>query len=462
MTDLDPNLLRDRIWNAFPVSQPAFAKLLGLLELEVSRDVPTAAVSLGARSRLRINPDFAAERCGSDQALVMLVLHELFHVVLGHTRLYERATPTLNFAFDAVINAQLCLLHPEPEWTRLFRDCYDAQDRPWCLLRPPEGWRTPAEHWLPGALGALHRRLYTDEATSYEDLFRLLAQACENGAQDSAGAGTDGDRTARASQPVLLGSHDGRPPEPLDPDLVAEIREILATWPMVTQRSGRDQGGPARTFRLDLGARRRQAGDTLRRALRGLGDLHGDGNGRPRLTVEPAPMSLPHRTQGDRRAAVLEACGTEPVFFAGANPGPAWLRGERIHVYLDVSGSMDGVIAPLYAALAHLTELLTPRIHLFSTQVWDITQVELRQGKGATTSGTDIAIVTGHLVAHGIRRALVVTDGWVGTVPPEHARTLARRKGRFAVALTQGGDPNFAAALGARVWNLPSISQEQP
>jgi hypothetical protein len=84
----------------------------------------------------------------------------------------------------------------------------------------------------------------------------------------------------------------------------------------------------------------------------------------------------------------------------------------------------------------------------------------LRRGKGATTGGTDISVVTAHLVAAGVRRALVVTDGWVGMVPAKHARELARRKARFAVALSAGGDPAFALGLGALVWNLPDLIKE--
>jgi len=437
--------LRDRIWNTFPVAQPAFAKLLSLLEIEVSREVPTAAVTLGPRSRLRINPDFAAAHCVDDPALVMLVLHELFHVVLGHTRLYQRSTPTLNLAFDAVINAQLCLLLPGPEWTRLFRDLYGPQEPPWSLLRPPEGWRTPAERWLPGAVGALHRRLYTDESISYEDLFRLIA---EQAAMVPGGKG------------VLLGSHGDDEAEPLDPDLLAEIREIIAGWPEVQQRSGRDQGGDPMGFRTERQERQLAAVAILRRALRSLRDQGGDGAGKPRFETTEAPGVFPHRIGGDRRAAVLEACGVEPLLFAGELPRRSFRRGERVHVYLDVSGSMAGLIAPLYAALTQLTEWMTPMLHLFSTEVKDITQDDLRRGMGSTTGGTSIASVTAHMVRHGVRRALVVTDGWVGDVPTEHARGLARCKGRFGVALTAGGDPDFARGLNARVWNLPDLDKE--
>jgi len=449
MCDAGSRCLRERVWNAFPVTQPAFAKLLSLLEIEASRAVPTAAVSLGARSRLQINPDFVAAHCSTDSALVMLVLHEVFHVLLGHTRLYERSTPALNFAFDAVINAQLCRLFPGPESTQLFRELYGAQDPPWSLLRPPQGWRTPAERWLPGSIGALHRRLYTDESLSYEDLFRLLADETKKG-------------RGMSDVGALLGSHGEGAGESLDPDLLAEIREIIADWPMVERRSGRDQGGAEHAFRLEHRERKRATVGILRQALRALGTQDGDGAGRPRIAASSAAGIFPHRVGGDRRAAVLEAFGTEPLLYSGESPRRAFRRGERVHVYLDVSGSMNALVAPLYAALTQLTTWMTPMLHLFSTTVKDITQEELRRGRGATTDGTDISVVTAHMLKNGVRRALVVTDGWVGRVPTEHARELSRRKGRFAVALSAGGDPAFAQGLGARVWNLPNLDKEMP
>jgi len=434
--------LRDRIWSTFPVAQPAFAQLLSLLDIEVSREVPTAAVTLGTRSRLRINPDFAAARCATDQALVMLVLHELFHVVLGHTRLFERSTPALNFAFDAVINAQLSLLLPGPEWTRLFRESYGAQDPPWCLLRPPEGWRTPAERWLPGPIGALHRRLYTDASVSYLELFRMLAG--EMGGEE----GVDG----------LLGDHGEGGGEPVDPDLLAEVRGIIARWPMVEQRSGRDQGGASLPFQVRARECRRAATAILRRALGRLGET-GAGQGRPRSVETLSPALLPLRHGGDRKAAVLEACGGEPLLFAGETRVRSIHRGERVHVYLDVSGSMEGLVPPLYAALSLLGPWMEPRVHLFSTTVKDITLEQLARGRCFSTQGTDIAVVTSHMVKEGVRRALIITDGWVGRVPSEHARELSRRKGRFAAAMTSGGDPAFAAALAAEIWNLSSLME---
>ena len=167
--------ITDRIWNAVPVSQQAFFKLLSLLEIEITPQVPTACVTLGTRSKLRINPDFVARHCQTDQRLVMLVLHELFHVLLGHTRLYERVTPVQNWAFDAVINSHLCLLFPDSAHTSLFRRLYKPDVFPEALLRPPEDWNTPWVRWhLQGEALQAHKALYTESSATYEELFALI------------------------------------------------------------------------------------------------------------------------------------------------------------------------------------------------------------------------------------------------------------------------------------------------
>src|SRR5512133_1253645 len=108
----EDEILVHRVLNAVPAGSFAMNALLSLLRVEVSREVPTAAVSCERRPVLRINPDFARARCRTDEHLFMLVMHELYHVLLGHTRLFPRATPAHNLAFDAVINSLLALQHP--------------------------------------------------------------------------------------------------------------------------------------------------------------------------------------------------------------------------------------------------------------------------------------------------------------------------------------------------------------
>ena len=106
--------------------------------------------------------------------------------------------------------------------------------------------------------------------------------------------------------------------------------------------------------------------------------------------------------------------------------------GDRVHVYVDVSGSMKHILQELYGAILDCIDLVEPIVHLFSTKIADVTLTELRAGKCASTGGTDIRCVADHITRHRIRRALLITDGYVGTPHGEHHDTLA--KARIAVA----------------------------
>ena len=57
--------------------------------------------------RLLLNKEFIEEYCSTDGDLFLLILHELHHVILGHTRLFPRGNKIDNIVFDAVINSML-------------------------------------------------------------------------------------------------------------------------------------------------------------------------------------------------------------------------------------------------------------------------------------------------------------------------------------------------------------------
>src|SRR5687768_13082831 len=109
----DDNVLVQRVLDAVPARSYAMQALLSLLRIEVSTSVPTAAVSCTRRPVLLMNPEFVDAHCRSDEHLFLLVMHELHHILLGHTRLFPRPTPAHNLAFDAVINAMLVARFPQ-------------------------------------------------------------------------------------------------------------------------------------------------------------------------------------------------------------------------------------------------------------------------------------------------------------------------------------------------------------
>jgi hypothetical protein len=201
----------------------------------------------------------------------------------------------------------------------------------------------------------------------------------------------------------------------------------------------------------------REAAKALRRAILAIADLgHGQRGPIERQDEEREGM-LPYALRPQRADFVRQAMGVPALLHPERLMAAGIVRREQVHVYLDVSGSMDAVLPALYATLVSLSGLLHPKVHLFSTRIDDIDLRQLARGVRVTTGGTDIAPVTRHAIKSDVKRALFVTDGWVGRVPAEHSRELEQRKARFAVALTKGGDPAFAAGLRAKVWLLPRL-----
>jgi uncharacterized protein with von Willebrand factor type A (vWA) domain len=176
---------------------------------------------------------------------------------------------------------------------------------------------------------------------------------------------------------------------------------------------------------------------------------------------EQAPVSglLPYTPRPQRADFVRQALGCPALLHPAILMADRPVHREQVHLYLDVSGSMDGCLPLLYAALRPLAGLVHLQVHLFSTRVHDLDLRDLVRGVRVTTGGTDVAPVTAHLLAQRIRRAALLTDGWVGDVPAEHARALSKRGARCAVVLTANGDADFAKPLAARVWRLPHESE---
>lgn len=136
---------------------------------------------------------------------------------------------------------------------------------------------------------------------------------------------------------------------------------------------------------------------------------------------------------------MLRALGAPVLLHPACVPQPERIPdAERVHLYLDVSGSMDGLREALYGAALDCRAWLHPVVHLFSTRVDDLTLAQLAAGECRSTGGTDLRCVTAHMRRHRVRRAVLLTDGWVGEPTGEDARTL--RSLRLGVAYVPGHD----------------------
>jgi hypothetical protein len=414
-----------------------------------------------------VNPAFVDAHAQSPEKLLMLVMHELHHVLLGHTTLFPRITTAQNFVFDAVINGILCRMFPAPEYTAFFTDYYRADRFPECLLRPPPGWPKPPRKrkGVPRALAALdptlrarvlevHEALYSETGASYHEVYELLPQLLVVlGPQ------------ALADVP-LLGGHDARSGPAGEPEgtlqsqsplLFDIVRELVEQWP---QPPDPIRGRSLAEVLAERAVDPRPVPSNrvlLQRLIRKVAGVQGPGRfnrqqAAPVQTMTPLP-SL------SRRSLVLQGLGHTPLLHPGVVP---WRRrvhsSEQVHVYLDVSGSMNSVLGALYGAVLDCQALVHPQVHLFSSKVVDVTLADLRAGRCSSTGGTDISCVAAHMQSQGVRRAVMITDGWVGKPHGEHRQTLSRC--RLGVAfLGDNANPSDLEAFARHTTTLSSVSR---
>ena len=476
--------IADQLLGSFPSGTYCLPALLSLAEIVETTSVATAAVECTLRPRFLINPEWVAQHAQTPEKLVMLTMHELHHVVLGHTRLFARATPLDNLVFDAVINSMLCQLFPERPYQALLTDIYSENKFPECFLRPTNVWTNGVKITVPPVLlqpehqhlAPLYKKLYTPEGATYEELreaFRgvisdeqfvqvqlLGDHSDENPSSDQApndvayavagkasGKSTNGLRIEFAGETDALhdeadesacelkepkcASSAGRL-ETRSPQLLQEVRRIVEQWPRPNNPiKGRSLHDLLVSTTVGLAPRSNRG--ALTKLLRIMSVQSGQGRVRnlhmDNVCVEsPIPRLM-------RRSVVLNAIGAAPLLHQEQLDMKRVVpQGEQVHVYLDVSGSVSGLVGALYGAILDNKQFVHPVVHLFSTRVVDVTFKQMLNGDCHTTGGTCIECVAQHMKKYKVKRAVILTDGFVGA-PGVVARRILESV-RIGVALT--------------------------
>jgi hypothetical protein len=438
----DHEIIR-RVLDAVPARSYELHALLSLVRVEITRRVPTAAVSCERRPVLLINPDFVEAQCQSDEHLFLLVMHELHHVLLGHTRLFTRPTPAHNLAFDAVINAMLVARFPQQAYTSFFTNLYEAETTALRLLAPPGD---PALE--DPALRALHHALYESQDVTAQEVFDQISRHPASQAIDVT---------------QLLGNHDDDPDawgtdSDASADFIRVVRSIVENWPSPKQPvRGRSLADLLAETRLRPRSVDRRVLDTMRAALLGAASRPGArrtlGTGRQRIET-PVPDLR------DRRATVVRSLGRWPILNASDVRTKTRTSG-RADVYLDVSGSLDVLLPRLYGALRALRAHVATDVHLFSTVVETVSLERLCAGEVKSTGGTDLACVLAHVARHRPKKALVITDGYVGKPKAALVRRAEEACHDIRVLLTPGGWREDLDGIASRIDELPHLGGSQ-
>lgn len=404
----DEEKIITRILDVLPPGSFELTTFLSLFRVRFSEKTKNACVTCGESSELLINKEFIEAHCRTNEHLFMLVMHELYHVILGHTTLFPRATEVRNIVFDAVINAILCSLFPNPEFTSFFTDYYPSDEMPFALLRP-KGAETPI-----AAESALDLLYGGSDTGTYHDVYEaLLKSGCVK--EIKLAVKSDG-------EPLLLGSHDGENEE-ISQEMKDLIHKIISKWPSPDRPlQGQDLGAQERergfgaeadpTTRLRSGIRRlmRRAAipgkkEVCRRSIR-------------EMVCETATF-LPDWHDRSHEAREM-AFGDALVYNTAVRlQRPSSRDNRQAFVYFDVSGSVSEQVPSVAQALLPYCRGGLCTVHVFSTVVHPASARDLAARKFSSTGGTDIDCVLRHILELPPRKrpraAVVVTDGFTGS-----------------------------------------------
>ena len=420
----DEEKIITRILDVIPPRSFELTTFLTLFRVRFSEKTKTACVTCGESPELLLNKDFIEAHCQTNEHLFMLVMHELYHVILGHTTLFPRATEVRNLVFDAVINAILCSLFPRPEFTSFFTDYYPSDKMPFALLRPKgEGTPLAAESALKLLYGG-------SDTGTYHDVYEaLLKSGCVKemmvllgggrGATALPGDGRAG--TPCPPHPILLGSHNEENEE-ISREMKDLIHKIISKWPNPDRPlQGQDLGAEEcergfdadadPTIRLRRGIRRlmRRAAipgkkEVSRRSVR-------------EMVCETATF-LPD--WHDRSHEAREVAFGDALIYSTTTrlQRPSSRDNRQTFVYFDVSGSVAEEVPSVVQALLPYCRSGLCMVHVFSTVVHPASARDLAARKFSSTGGTDIDCVLKHILELPPRKrpraAVVVTDGFTG------------------------------------------------
>ncbi|GIU77909.1 MAG: hypothetical protein KatS3mg005_1147 [Bryobacteraceae bacterium] len=473
----------EAVWEAFPAGSYAVCGLMRLLDIQESREVETAALVQADAPVILVNPDFAARYARTPERQAALILHELLHLLLGHQ--LRPMTKIDNFIFDALINAMVCFMTREPSYWSLFTSYYSSRRFPECLLRPPVGFRMREPGfwtavYVPRVLRGsrmwkarqVYQALYNSWGTTYTDVLRLfdilvrfhgeLLRGVDREMADGMvqEEGTEGlrrqesiiwadeeaaceweepeelpDRVPSLDELTLLGSHPAllQDDEICNEDLAREVSAALA--PMNSRLPHRSQEEMRYQLNLQIPAEVESRNSAALTRL--IEKVAYEGHAAARSVRENNIRLLTAVPAMDRRSNVLRFLGLEPLLYGWEMPERQRRRITPVHVYLDVSGSATPFIASLCKAVLACKELVSQRVHLFSTRIEDMQVRRLAAGQIPSWGGTDIRCVLEHMKFNDIQNAVILTDGYVGK--PDACWEGFLRECCIAVALTPGG-----------------------
>ena len=456
-----PRTLEDRLASCIPGGTFELEAFLRLVEIRETTDVPTAAVTTGATSKLLLNPDFVEKYCQHDEHLFLLVMHELWHVLFAHTRFSSAPTVAENIAFDAIINAELTRQFPQIQYRGFFEEINPVDSFPGRLLRAPEGWPNTPNYGGPGPRGTapILARLYPlpgkyPVAPTYNEIVKLVEAGMKSKRDGSlrlpSSKGNDRDDA------FILGDHTGENQwrdALADPFMKSVLSDVTKSWP-----SPRSDLTPDSTLRDETNQwivapvkAQLSIEQTMEVVLRRACRPSRSGDPRRDLVTLPRKVQTPIPAARDRQRVARRRLGVQSLLWNSEVEERRIVNGQpgTVLVYLDVSGSMSNELPRLIIPLRKFVERGLATTWQFSTVVEPLPLEELRSGQVTTTGGTAVRSVLEHALKQpNVSSVVLVSDGFVEETHASLIRKLRDRGITIESVVCDGGSLSPLDELG--------------
>lgn len=413
--------IKKRLYSIIPVGTLQMQEFLSLLNIRLTKaETKTACVTCSYKPELIINSDFIDEHCKSDEHLFMLVMHELYHIILGHTTLFNRTSIIDNIAFDAVINAMLCRMFPSEEYVSFFKQINSSKSFPSCLLRP-KAEDTPKE-MIP-----LLDLLYESNTGTYFDTYQSIIKYLKNNGQ------------LHIFQ--LLGNHDSN--NSIDnPILNKIIEKMVEKWPRPPKIiNGRDLGGSVKKEKIIYqfsNKEKRKMIHFLRKANIEFGNTERNvrNNELIKTDITTFVPNYKDRTITAKKVLIGNCLQYKNDVYLNNFVNSSKCK---TFVYLDVSGSVLESLKKFIPLLIKPYKNKECIIYTFSTEVIKTTPNEIIEGKVNTTGGTDINCIFEHLYSlkknHIPKKIIIFTDGETGSCSSYYQELINKYRTKIYVGL---------------------------
>jgi len=367
-------------------------------------NVPTLAIC--NKEIIYVNPEFWAKKIPSEADAEQVILHEIFHSILGDTaRLKEDSkhrTQLANIAADIRINHWITSFdkYGETFFEKFYSDSKGLEK----LLRPNSTFKSGER------FSNLYRKVWdNDQCNDYDEIFDTLERTLPS----------------VPNKIIFIGSHgakdkDGNELPGISKELEEELRDDIIDELEKINANGNSWGHSNTTLgRLINLLRTKQK--IIRRFLNRFAIDHNFNCLKsffpvPRNRMSPIPINP---TQRDMFKAAL---GRPPIMWK-SRATKVNSKESGVAIYVDLSGSVDAYLPKIIKLVANLNKELKS-VFGFSDNVIEHSIKDIQAGKLQTTGGTSFNAVAEHILEHKFPKYIIITDA-CGVLDTKYWKNIA-------------------------------------